>query len=144
MRATRPVARAAAALTLVLALGACSQNDNGNNTLTNQTPGGPTTPAGAPASTGAAEAPSGTVKLDAKDNLFDPKDVQAKAGHIVIEMKNAGAAPHTFTQGDLKVDVAADAGKTVTIDIPDAKPGTYKFVCKYHESIGMVGNLTVT
>jgi plastocyanin len=59
-------------------------------------------------------------------------------------MKNTGAAPHTFTNADLKVDVNADAGKSAEIKLTDVKPGTYKFVCKYHEALNMVGELKVS
>jgi plastocyanin len=141
----RRLATGAFALSTVLAIGACSQNDNGNNTLVgkNNTP----TPPGAPASTG-APSPSGgggtLTTLEAKDNEFVPKTATAKAGTISFEMKNTGASPHTFTSADLKVDVNVDAGKTGKIEIADAKPGTYKFICKYHEALGMTGELTVT
>ncbi|HEX8001833.1 MAG TPA: cupredoxin domain-containing protein [Mycobacteriales bacterium] len=132
----------ALALTTVLA-GACTKYDNGNNTLTEG--GGTPTPAGDPRTTRPAEnPPGGTVALEAKDNAFEPKTIEAPAGAINIEMKNTGAAPHTFTSADLAVDVNADAGKTATINLKDVKPGTYKIICKYHEALGMVGELKVT
>jgi plastocyanin len=143
MHLRRRAAAAALALTTVFALGACTEYDNGNNTLAERDPS--PTAAGDPRTTGPAESePGGTIKLEAKDNVFEPKTIEAKAGAVTIEMNNTGVAPHTFTNADLKADVNADAGKTVTINLTDLKPGTYKFVCKYHEVLGMVGELKVT
>ena len=134
----------AGAFAMLFLATACTQYDNGNNTLTQReaTP----TPVGDPHSTGPAgsPAPGGAIALEAKDNVFAPKTIEAKAGDITIEMKNTGVAPHTFTNGDLKVDVNANGGETAKIEIKGAAAGTYKIVCKYHEAIGMVGELKVT
>jgi plastocyanin len=139
-RAFRP---AALALAAALVLGACTEYDNGNNTLAERKES--QTPAGDPRSTGPAENQPGTpLALEAKDNVFEPKTLEAKAGAITFEMKNTGKLPHTFTNKDLNVDVSADGGKTATINLTDVKAGTYKFVCKYHETLGMVGELKVT
>jgi plastocyanin len=139
------LASGAAAVTLLLVLGGCAENDNGNNTLVGQSesPSASPTAPGHPASTAAAPQ-GGAIALVAKDMEFAPKEVEAKAGTVSIEMKNTGAAPHTFTSTELHVDQNADAGKTVTFTLDGVKPGTYKFICKYHESIGMVGELKVT
>jgi len=139
MHLVRRAVTGALALTTAYALAACAPQDNGNNTLAGER----STPPPGPQTTGAAE-PGGPVSLEAKDNEFVPKDITAKAGDITISFKNTGAAPHTFTNADLKVDQNDDAGKTVEITLKDVKPGTYKYVCKYHESVGMTGTLTVS
>lgn len=137
-----------------LALVACVEADNGNNTLAvqdgEQTPSAaePTAP-GAPQSTAPARPgqggnAGGAIDLEANDNDFVPATIDAKAGDITIEMRNTGKAPHTFTNADLKVDVNANAGETATIKLTGVKPGTYKIICKYHETIGMVGELKVS
>lgn len=138
-----------------LALVACVEADNGNNTLAvgdrGQTPSSaaePTAP-GAPQSTAPARPgqggnAGGAIDLEAKDNVFVPETIDAKAGDITIEMRNTGVAPHTFTNADLKVDVNADGGKSATIKLTGVKPGSYKIICKYHETIGMVGELKVS
>jgi plastocyanin len=135
----RRLATTAFALSTVLALGACSENDNGNNTLAGRS----SSPVGNPASTAAA-APVKLGTLEAKDNEFTPKAASVAAGKVSFQMKNVGLAPHTFTSADLGVDVNVNPGKTGKVEIADAKPGTYKFVCKYHETAGMTGELTVT
>jgi plastocyanin len=142
----RGLAAGALALTTVIALGACTENDNGNNTLSNRTL--EPSAVGAPQSTGPAptggQTAGGKIPLEAKDNVFAPTTIEAKAGDVVIEMKNTGALPHTFTNTDLKVDVNANGGQTADVELKGLKAGTYKFICKYHETIGMVGELKVT
>ena len=142
MHLPRRATAGALALLAVLTIG-CTEYDNGNNTLAERDKS--PTPAGDPRTTKPADnQPGGTpIALEAKDMAFEPKTIEAKAGAITIEMKNTGAAPHTFTNADLKVDVDAAAGKTATINLTDVKAGTYKIICKYHESLGMVGELTV-
>lgn len=141
---------AAFALTAALSAVACTEADNGNNTLAEKDIPGAQTSAtasasapGAPQSTAPAVAGK-DIQLEAKDNEFVPLEITAKAGDITIVMENTGKAPHTFTQKDLDVDVNADAGKTATIQLKDVKPGKYHFICIYHEALKMVGDLTVT
>jgi plastocyanin len=138
MNLRRPAA-VALALTTVIALGACTKQDNGNNTLADAQPTKSST--GGPQSTGPA---SGGLKVEAKDNVFAPTKLTATAGDITITVDNTGAAPHTFTIADLKADTGnLDAGKSTDVKLTGVKAGTYKFICKYHESLGMVGELTV-
>jgi plastocyanin len=129
------------ALTLALALGACAEQDNGNNTLANRS--ADPTVTGGPQSTAPAKA-GGKNEVEAKDNLFEPKSLTVPAGAVSITVKNTGTAPHTYTSKDLGFDVAIQAGKTAEVKVTDAKPGTYKIVCIYHESAGMTGELVVT
>lgn len=140
----------AGALAMLFLAGACTEYDNGNNTLAERDPS-PTAP-GNPQTTRPAEGEptsspggsTGTIKIKANDNnTFDPKTIDAKAGDLTIEMTSTGVAPHTFTNADLGVDVNANGGQTASISLKALKPGTYKFVCKYHESQGMVGELKV-
>lgn len=136
-------ASVALALTAALSV-ACTDADMGNNTLADdpKTPA-PSTPAAGPQTTAPAEAGE-DIQLEAKDNVFAPLTITAPAGDITIVMKNTGLAPHTFTNADLGVDVNANAGQTANVEIKGAKPGKYHFICKYHESLKMVGDLTVT
>ena len=128
-------------LTLALALGACTEPDNGNNTFAGRTTD--PTPVGGPQSTAPARA-GGKNEVEAKDNIFEPKSLTVPAGLVNITVKNTGVAPHTYTNSDLGIDAIVAAGKTAEVKIADAKPGTYKIVCTYHETAGMVGDLVVT
>jgi plastocyanin len=61
---------------------------------------------------------------------FDPS-MAATAGNVALP---AGVAP--FDSGDLEED--GTFSHTFTVK------GTYKYVCKYHEAMGMVGTVVVT
>ncbi|MDQ1713809.1 MAG: hypothetical protein QOE45_3259 [Frankiaceae bacterium] len=137
----RRAAAAALALSTVVALGACTKQDNGNNTLADGKPS-PTNASGGPQST--APAAGGPLAVEAKDNEFVPKALTAAAGDVTITVHNTGVGAHTLTFKDPKAEVVVDPGKTGEVTVPGLKAGTYKFVCIYHESLGMVGELTVT
>jgi hypothetical protein len=51
--------------------------------------------------------------------------------------------PHTFTVQGTKIDVTNDGGASQDVTI-DLKPGTYPFLCRFHQSLGMTGTLVVT
>ena len=138
------------AATAAFSLAACVEADNGNNTLAydeTKAAEAPSTAPGAPQSTAPARPQQGgPIDLEAKDNIFVPEQITAAAGTIVINMRNTGQAPHTFTNAELKIDVNANGGQDAEIKLDGVKPGKYHFVCKYHETLNppMVGDLTVT
>jgi plastocyanin len=72
---------------------------------------------------------------------FSPSTVTVNQGQT-ITLTNVSDAAHTFTVTGQGIDVETMPGKTakVTIDLP---PGTYPFVCRFHESMGMKGTLVV-
>ena len=72
---------------------------------------------------------------------FSPSTVTVKQGQTVT-LDNVSTTAHTFTVTGQGIDVETQPGKTaqVTIDLP---PGTYPFVCRFHESMGMTGTLVV-
>ena len=72
---------------------------------------------------------------------FSPSTFTVKQGDT-ITLDNVSDTPHTFTVTGQGIDVETQPGKTaqVTIDLP---PGTYPFVCRFHESMGMTGTLVV-
>lgn len=72
---------------------------------------------------------------------FSPSTLTVKQGDT-ITLDNVSDTPHTFTVTGQSIDVETQPGKTaqVTIDLP---PGTYPFVCRFHESMGMTGTLVV-
>ncbi len=90
--------------------------------------------------TGDASSGSFDVKLD--DNYFRPTVIDAKPGQkVTLELENEGGALHNFQldSQSIDTDVASGHKQEVTVTIP--KSGTLKFVCKYHASLGMVGEL---
>jgi len=72
---------------------------------------------------------------------FSPSTVTVTQGQT-ITLDNVSTTAHTFTVTAQGIDVETQPGKTaqVTIDLP---PGTYPFVCRFHESMGMTGTLVV-
>lgn len=79
-------------------------------------------------------------------NKFDPVDVKATPdakGEISVTLVSEGA-PHTWENKSLGIDtglVNAGDSKTITFKAPPA--GQHKVICSLHESVGMVGTLTV-
>lgn len=84
-----------------------------------------------------------TTVLEGPDNgfTFSPSTVTVHQGQT-ITLTNVSDTAHTFTVTGQGIDIETMPGKTdtVTIDLP---PGTYPFVCRFHESMGMKGTLMV-
>lgn len=75
------------------------------------------------------------------DNEFQPADLTVSSG-TELTLSNEGQNPHTFTVADAEIDEQVEAGQSSSTTI-DLDPGTYDFVCEFHESAGMTGTLTV-
>lgn len=90
-------------------------------------------------SSGGAPAP-----ITMKDNFFEPLCL-AMSSTQQIAFSNAGQAVHNFSIEDQGVDIDVQAGEEFTTEPAGdlVRPGTFRFVCKYHEAQGMVGTLTV-
>jgi plastocyanin len=61
-----------------------------------------------------------------------------------LQLVNSGSATHNFSiEGELDIDV--EPGERETTDPLEeiVAPGTYDFVCKYHEDRGMIGEIIV-
>ncbi len=84
-----------------------------------------------------------TTVLEGPDNgfTFSPSTVTVNQGQT-ITLTNVSDTAHTFTVTGQGIDIETMPGKSakVTIDLP---PGTYPFVCRFHESMGMKGTLVV-
>lgn len=90
-----------------------------------------------------SEAPTGTVKVEAKDIAFAPSEISAKAGTVKFQLVNSGLLPHDLTiAGKGKIVVAK--GETKAAEFKLSK-GTYAFYCSVagHREAGMVGKLIV-
>jgi plastocyanin len=74
--------------------------------------------------------------------VFTPSELSVPQGTQIV-VADPGSFQHTFTVVGQGIDVVNDPGQfqTVAITIP---PGTYEFVCRFHEAQGMKGTLTVT
>jgi plastocyanin len=87
---------------------------------------------------------STTLEQGPSDQLvFSPTSITVAKGTSITVKNVSSSTAHTFTVTGQGIDITNQAGesKNVTIDLP---PGTYPFVCTFHESQGMKGTLTVT
>jgi plastocyanin len=62
---------------------------------------------------------------------------------VTLELKNAGKVAHTFTMAAQSVDQEVEPGDEAEADVTFPKSGELTFVCKFHQSSGMVGALEV-
>ncbi|MCA1840242.1 MAG: cupredoxin domain-containing protein [Actinomycetota bacterium] len=98
--------------------------------------------------------PSGagrSIEINAKDATFDKKEITLAAGTFELKFNNQESVPHNFAilvaEGSsdpplFKTDIITGP-KSVKVEGPDLKPGTYFFECQVHPQ-QMNGKLTVT
>jgi nitrosocyanin len=86
------------------------------------------------------------VNLVAKDFMFEPTTITAKAGQpITVTVKNEGQAEHNFSIDSLKVNKDVEKGESQTVTFTPTQSGAIQFFCEYHKnSHGMVGTLNVS
>jgi plastocyanin len=104
------------------------------------------TPTGSPVPTSPAPAADVSGKtsftIDAYDDFFSPNTLIGAAGEkLMLTIDNKGTAAHTFTIQSQDVDVILNPGTSQTVKIAFPKSGSTQFVCRFHESMGMVGEL---
>jgi plastocyanin len=82
------------------------------------------------------------TEVQAKDdNTFAPPTLTIQAGDR-ITFRNVGNLPHTATAKDGSFDTGnLNAGQSRTVRV--TKSGTIDYVCTYHETLGMVGQVSV-
>ncbi len=73
---------------------------------------------------------------------FDPAEITVKGGATITVDNTDAGTPHTFTIAGSDIDVTNDGGASQDVKI-DLSPGTYEFVCRFHQSRGMTGTITV-
>jgi len=82
--------------------------------------------------------------IDAYDDFFSPNTLTGSAGQTLnLTIANKGSATHTFTIPSEDVDVLLVAGTSQTVKVTFPKSGSTQFVCRFHESMGMSGQLQV-
>lgn len=82
--------------------------------------------------------------ISAYDDFFSPNTLTGSAGQkLNLTIDNLGAATHTFTISNEGIDVLLTPGTSQTVTVTFPKSGSTQFVCRFHESMGMVGQLQV-
>jgi plastocyanin len=83
-----------------------------------------------------------TVRME--DNFFDPANITVEPGTTVTWVQS-GNNPHTTTSYDGLWDSGMiEGGSGGTFSFTFEEPGTYDYFCIPHESLGMIGSVTVT
>jgi plastocyanin len=119
------IARAAVAVVAALTLAACNGGDD----------------AGGGGGGGGDGGGGGATTLSLVDNAFEPADLTVSSG-ATLEVSNDGENPHTVTIEGTDIDEEVESGQSTSITI-DAEAGEYTMICRFHESVGMEGTVTV-
>ena len=101
-----------------------------------------------PSATAASSAPAGKPgEVQAAGTSFTPKSMTVRAGEAVTWVSKAGEF-HSVTSGEPgSADSAGPMNAPIgfpTYSVTFSKPGTYKYFCQPHASVGMVGEIVVT
>jgi plastocyanin len=102
-------------------------------------------------SSGSTASGTSPIEIDASDALsFSPAHLTVVVG-TTVHWRNTGTVPHTVTSG--ASSQTADSPGTVfdsqlrgggTFDFTFTKVGDQPYFCRFHESMGMTGVVTVT
>jgi plastocyanin len=130
-------------LALALVATACAGGESGNGEAED---GGTLTIDGKEANNHGEADVSGmaSTQFEVDDFYFEPTVLEGEAGQTVtLEVANEGEAQHTFTVAALQIDetIAPGAEMSIEVTLPDS--GAVLFVCRFHESRGMLGALSV-
>jgi plastocyanin len=130
----------AAALVLLLAVAACGgyggdkKSEEGTTTIGGQ--------AVETHGTKDVSGETGKVEIEMYDNYFEPTVLEGTPGQkVTIELKNEGKVAHTFTVSEQSVDQEVQPADEAEADVTFPQSGQLTFVCKFHQSSGMVGVL---
>jgi plastocyanin len=154
-RSARALVLPALLLAAAVLTAACSGQSASAGAVSTNTTGAAAAPASSGASSGGA-GPTYTVNLtDA--NQFQPATLTVPKG-ATVTWKNTSQTTHTVTDDPSKASNKADAALPSGAQVWDSGnlaagqsfshtfdvPGTYKYFCVPHESLGMVATITVT
>jgi plastocyanin len=85
------------------------------------------------------------VRIIENDNAFSPSCIIVLGGQG-LEILNKGDSKHNFSIEGTDVDLDTDPGDATRTEVLSGvvEAGTHTFFCKYHEALGMVGEITLT
>ncbi len=85
-----------------------------------------------------------TFTIDQEDFFFSPNVLTGSADQqLTLTIDNQGAATHTFTIASEHIDVTLAPGTQQTVKVTFPNSGSTDFLCRFHESMGMTGELQV-
>jgi plastocyanin len=141
MAKIRRIPMLAAALVLILALAACGGSSKGKESeeATTTTIGGQAVESHG---TKDVSGETGKVEIEMYDYYFEPTVLKGTPGQkVMLELKNTGNNAHTFTVSEQSVDQEVQPGDEAEAEVTFPQSGELTFVCKFHQSSGMVGAL---
>jgi plastocyanin len=107
-------------------------------------------PSPTPTRTGEAKCLDATVRgpvvrLRQEDDFFRPSCLVALGGQF-LRISNGGTRTHNFTVAGTDLDVDVDASSHLTTEVIGGvvPAGTHRFFCKYHQDVGMEGEITIS
>lgn len=86
---------------------------------------------------------SSVLTLTQVNYQFTPVRITVQKGDTITVSDTNPSTPHTFTVTGTDLDMANDPMSAQDVAI-DLAPGTYPFICRFHEGQGMTGTLVVT
>ncbi len=90
------------------------------------------------------EEAAGATEIDMVKFEFSPETSTVPASTTIL-VKNSDPFTHDFTVDALDISEPLGPGSEVLIDLSDAAPGTYEYVCTFHSDNGegMVGTIVI-
>ena len=84
----------------------------------------------------------GVLDLEADNYYFDPTFLRGTPGQkINIQIKNDSGTLHNFSIPEQQIDVDIPRKGKVVVEVTFPSSGVVRFLCKYHSSRGMNGEL---
>jgi plastocyanin len=80
---------------------------------------------------------------------FTPARITAPSGDVTIRLVGTGSYPHNIAVPALHrtsatVGTAPGQQASTLLRLTGVRPGTYRFICTFHNKAGMTGELVVT
>jgi len=86
-----------------------------------------------------------TIEVTAKDFSFTPAKLKGEVGRAFeVTLTNSGDATHTFTIDEFNVNEEVASRTETTVLVTPAEPGEFNYYCRFHQTQGMQGAITVT
>jgi len=78
------------------------------------------------------------------DYFFSPTVISGTAGQkVTVQLSNDGNTAHTFTIDSANIDEELQPGTKTSTTVTLPSSGTLVFYCKFHKSLGMLGEFSV-
>jgi len=89
------------------------------------------------------ETASSDTTLVTQNSRFVPSELTISAGQEIQVQNKDTDREHNFSITSASIEKDIEGGENEDVDTSELATGTYDFFCKYHQSQGMTGKLTV-